>query len=78
MRAHVFVIDENNFGFKKKCFHCSEETMYTIAYEEYVRLFVNKEYVEDVFPNLNKEERELMISGTHSKCWEEMFGECDD
>jgi hypothetical protein len=78
MRAHVYVIKEDVYGFTRKCFHCSEETEFCLSYEEYVRLFVNQEHVQDVFPNLGKEEREVMISGTHPKCWDEMFAESEE
>jgi hypothetical protein len=29
--------------------------------------------IQDVFPELNADEREFMISGTHPACWDEMF-----
>jgi hypothetical protein len=32
-------------------------------------------YVQDAFPYLSAPEREQLISGTHPKCWDEMF-EC--
>lgn len=78
MRAHVYEIEKDLFGFKRKCFHCGEETEFTVTYDQYVRLFADQEYVQDVFPDLTKEQREVMISGTHPKCWIEMFGESDE
>ena len=31
------------------------------------------EYVQNVFPEWTADERELLITGTHPKCWDEMF-----
>jgi hypothetical protein len=58
--------------------HCNEDTDFILDETEYQRLIINNEYIQDVFPLLGKEEREMMISGTHPKCWIEMFGSEDD
>jgi hypothetical protein len=58
--------------------HCDEETEFCLSKDEYQRLIINNEYVQDVFPLLSKEDREVMISGTHPKCWNEMFAELDE
>ena len=34
----------------------------------------NRPYVQDIFPYLSAEEREVLISGVCSTCWEEMYG----
>jgi len=33
------------------------------------------ELIQNVWPNLSAEERELMLTGFHSDCWDEMFAE---
>jgi hypothetical protein len=58
--------------------HCDEETEFCLSKDEYQRLIINNEYVQDVFPLLSKEDREVMISGKHPKCWNEMFAELDE
>lgn len=35
-------------------------------------------FVQNAFPNLSADERELLISGTHAQCWENMFGGEED
>lgn len=35
----------------------------------------NSVYVQDAFPELNADDRELLMTGTHATCWEDMFGE---
>jgi hypothetical protein len=33
------------------------------------------EHVQDIWPEWSASKRELLISGTHSKCWEKMWWE---
>ena len=32
-------------------------------------------HVQNVWPEKSPDERELLITGTHPKCWDKMFGE---
>lgn len=73
MKPNPHMINENSYGFSKTCMHCSETTEFIITKDEYERWIIDNEYIQDVFSYLDKEERELMISGTHPKCWNEMF-----
>lgn len=34
--------------------------------------------IQDAMPELSADERELFISGTCGKCWDEMFGTSDE
>ena len=31
-------------------------------------------YIQDALPELDADQRELLISGTHAHCWERLFG----
>jgi len=31
--------------------------------------------IQKAFPLMSRDEREVLISGTHSACWDKMFGE---
>lgn len=65
----------------KRCYHCGEEGTLTMPREEGLRgveAYRNGEYAQDAFPFLSAEDREQIISGTHPKCWQELFGSCDD
>ena len=35
-------------------------------------------YIQDRLPRLSPEKREILITGTHPACWDEMFPEDDD
>ena len=65
----------------KRCYHCGEEGTLTMPREEGLRgveAYIAGEYAQDAFPFLSPEDREQIISGTHPKCWEEMFADCHD
>lgn len=32
-------------------------------------------YIQDAFPYLNADSRELLMTGIHPPCWEQMFGD---
>ena len=79
MRAEsINLIGESIYEISKKCPHCKERSFFAFNKEEYERLFVKNEFVHVVFPDLSAEEREVMISGTHPKCWNEMFENLDE
>ena len=44
-----------------------------ITYNKYTKYKLGKENVQDVFPNLNTEEREFLISGITSQEWDSFF-----
>lgn len=35
------------------------------------------EMIQDVFPELTADERELIVTGIHADCWDLLFGELD-
>ena len=35
-------------------------------------------HVQDAFPELSSDDREMLISGTCPKCWDEIFADEDD
>jgi len=34
--------------------------------------------VQDAFPDLDADQRELLLTGTHAHCWEQIFGSEDE
>ena len=57
-----------------KCFHCGNTGTVEILSQEmfYLNMGIN---IQDAVKSLDKHYREQMITGTHPKCWIEMFGE---
>ena len=37
----------------------------------------HKPHIQDAFPELSPAQRELLITGTHEKCWDDLFGKED-
>ena len=65
----------------KRCYHCGEFGELTMPREEGLRGIELRNagaYIQDAFPFLSADLREQLISGTHPKCWTELFGIYDD
>lgn len=61
----------------RRCFHCGCEGEVTVT-QASLAAYNSGEYAQVAFPYLDKAEREQIISGTHPKCWEEMFAFDED
>lgn len=60
----------------QKCVHCGKGTpegviVKAVDFDKYL----NGAHVQEAFPYLSLGERELLITGTHSKCFDELFGD---
>jgi len=55
------------------CVHCKTAGMYQITLAQWNAWQVKGQFIQHVFPDKTPDEREFMISGTHGKCFEEMF-----
>lgn len=73
-----YITDGTNVFFTKRCFHCGKDSEITITTAQYEAWVVNDGYIQDIFPEMTNEDREVLISGTHPKCWEEMFPIIED
>jgi hypothetical protein len=60
-----------------KCVHCKESNQFRLNFDHYQQ-WRSGVYVQDIFTHLSIDERELLISGTHPECWNEVFGEDDE
>ena len=58
----------------KECLHCGETGTVEIFAQEMFWLHQGL-HIQDAVKSLDKDLREQMITGTHPKCWIEMFGE---
>lgn len=56
------------------CFHCGHTGTVEVLTQEVFYLRQGM-LVQDAVKSLDKELREQFISGTHPKCWLDMFGE---
>lgn len=60
------------------CIHCSKKNAFSMLASDYYRWKVTRHYVQDVFPTLTSQDREILISGTHPDCWREIFPDPDE
>lgn len=55
------------------CFHCGETNIITLDFMSYMRWYNGDGLIQDIFPNLSADERELIMTGTHPDCWKAIF-----
>ena len=58
----------------KPCIHCNETSTLTVDADGYQQRRRGA-IVQDALPDMDSDNRELLISGTHPACWDAMFGE---
>jgi len=56
----------------KYCTVCNKTTLINVTDEAYAR-WKDGEHVQNVWPEWSASKRELLISGTHSDCWDKMW-----
>lgn len=54
------------------CMVCGEQSLLFVEEHQY-NSWKSGTLIQNAFPNLTPDERELLMTGTHPKCWEEMF-----
>ena len=55
-----------------RCFRCGEFGTLEAPISG-IELYNDGALIQDAFPDMPREDREQIISGTHPKCWKEMF-----
>lgn len=60
-----------------QCEHCGREFHLEVVekdLKEFVQPPSERRLIQDIFPYLTHQERELLISHTCNECWNKMFG----
>jgi len=60
------------------CVWCKKDGRFVLTPQQYDDIVNQGKFIQDVFPDLDADEREFMISGTHSVCWNEMFADNEE
>jgi len=55
------------------CIVCGQSSLLNLDTDKLMR-WKSGERVQTVWPEWSSDQRELLITGTHPKCWEQMFG----
>ena len=72
-------VKERGYAVTVRCLLCNTEYILLVNREDW-DLYHSpcRPHIQDLFPYLSPDERELLISGTCNECWNEMFGGEDD
>ena len=62
-----------DYHFEKRCIHCKGSTLIGVKANKYHRWTAERKLIQDVWPDASAEQREVMISGMHEVCWNEVF-----
>lgn len=61
----------------KTCIFCSHEHKVVMDKEKYFR-WRNGELIQNVFPEMTSDQREILISGTCPECWDKYMKDDED
>ena len=56
------------------CTLCEQRSTVSMTTEQYERMIKGGEPVQKIFPTWSADLRELLITGTHQECWDEITG----
>lgn len=59
------------------CVVCGAESVLRVDHAAYHAWRYQGELIQVAFPNLSADDRELMMTGIHPECWEEMLEPID-
>ncbi len=62
---------------KKNCMLCGGPSSVTVLKADYEK-YLNGAKVQHAFPEMPADQREIIISGSHPKCFDEAFAEDED
>ena len=57
----------------KPCFHCGDSGLVVVTNSDLER-YKNGALMQEAFPEMSIENREMLISGTHEACWNKIYG----
>jgi hypothetical protein len=62
----------------KPCPFCNETHTVEVSATGFQRWAVDGEYIQNALPELNSDNRELLMTGTCAECWDNIFMEDDE
>ena len=71
------ILKENSDGtcvvLTTPCIGCHQSTRMTLDTDK-VKRWLNGTHIQNVFPEMKPDDREVLLSGIHGPCWDEIFG----
>lgn len=56
------------------CPVCGSMSILEVNAADYDKWLTKRLYIQDAFPYLSADQRELLLTGTHPECWDNLFG----
>ena len=56
-----------------KCPICGDEHCFEVTEEQFKKYQSGEDYIQNIFPELSADEREMLITGICPSCWNKMF-----
>jgi hypothetical protein len=60
-----------------RCMECGQSSLIELDASAFARWQAGA-FVQDAFPDMSAPERETLITGTHSACWDAIFADEED
>lgn len=60
----------------RPCIACGSETEMLLNADKFAA-WQSGMFVQDVWPEMTPDERELLLTGIHANCWDEMFRDAE-
>lgn len=75
MKKHIAIgsIKAGEITLIVRCTGCGEGTAFTLSTKD-VSSWQEGANIQDVWPEMSREHREMLVSGTCTPCWEELMG----
>ena len=74
VQARVEKREDGNYNIIAKCVICGSEHAIENVTAMQIFMYEQGAFVQDAFPEVEPALRELLVSGTCGKCWNEMLG----
>ena len=59
---------------KTTCPMCKESKIFNVPESKWLDWVYNHKNIQDVFPEMSRDDRECFISGIDGDCWKKIFG----
>ena len=73
MMIDVQIVTDEHAVVSAKCVSCLALTPLEITPQELKKFLGSKSSIQDCFPNMDREYREMLISGFCPSCWRQLF-----
>lgn len=64
---------KNPFTIDIPCRICGKRVKIVVEKDDYIRFTRGESYVQDIFPYLSADDREMLISQTCGECWDKLW-----